>query len=46
MTPARAVELASYLPLLVLAASAAGGNGLALVGVGVWWLLFGTGRGR
>lgn len=40
------VELATYLPLLVLAASAVSGNGLALVGVGVWWLLFGMRRGR
>lgn len=40
------VELASYLPLLVLAASAIGGNGWALAGVGVWWLLFGTRRTR
>lgn len=42
----RRVECLSYLLLLTLLALTVSGNPWGLVGVGVWWLTFGTGRSR
>lgn len=38
------VELCALLLLLPLLALVVSGNGWGLVGVGLWWLTFGTGR--